>query len=490
MVLENQKTSFAWDQLFADSSTGYMVFGRPESTGPSEKDHVCVFSNQASERFIGLSPAMGSLHSAVFSQGSHQVGFKEDRIFFTDSGKYCSVSGSVLAEGFVLYTIEEKSAPKESFLPEYSTRLWRDAEDTMQFGGWIWDPSSSLIEWSHGMYHLMGYDEDELEGQSLDMNFWSRHIHPDDRELFQNQISSIPTFVDNYILEFRVINAHGKEISLYLKGINVPGKQSGSIIAIGTVFDVSVLKNIQGKLETKVDALNKSNSDLEQFAYVASHDLQEPLRKIASFGERMVLRASSQMDDEQHLYLDRILNATRRMQGMVTDLLEFSKIANVTREYIHTDLNMVLRNALGDLDLLIQGKQAHVQYAELPVIEAIPSQISQLFVNLISNSLKFVKQGIIPRITISGTVYTDPSPGRREMLRLTFEDNGIGFEKESAERIFTLFQRLRGRSEYEGAGIGLSICKKVAEVHHGYIQASGVPDGGACFEVTLPLRQN
>jgi PAS domain S-box-containing protein len=488
--LENLQKSFGWDQLFADSATGYMVFGKSGLPDVPGKDPVCLFANKASEQFTGRPLVTGSLHSSVFPNTVQEAGSRENRIFFTDSGKYCSVSSSTLSEGLVLYTIEEKTPETESLLPEYGTRLWKDAEDTMQFGGWIWDPASSQIEWSHGMYHLMGYEKEALKGQILDMKFWSGHVHPDDSTSFQNQLNSIPTFIDNYIIEFRVINALGKEISLYLKGINVPGKYPGSIIAIGTVFDVSVLKNIQGKLETKVDALNKSNTDLEQFAYVASHDLQEPLRKIASFGQRLALRASEHMDEEQQLYLDRILNATRRMQEMVTNLLEFSKIANEAVAYVPTDLNSILRTTLSDLELLIQTKGAKVQYADLPMIDAIPSQVSQLFVNLISNSLKFVKKGAEPRINILCSTVHDQASGGKAMLLLTFEDNGIGFEKESAERIFTLFQRLRGRSEYEGAGIGLSICKKVTEIHHGSIKASGIPDGGARFEVLLPLRQN
>ncbi|MCE7040039.1 ATP-binding protein [Dyadobacter sp. CY312] len=249
---------------------------------------------------------------------------------------------------------------------------------------------------------------------------------------------------------------------------------------------------MQEQLENKVNDLNKSNADLEQFAYVASHDLQEPLRKIASFGERLGIKAGENLNEEQSLYLDRILNATRRMQEMVKNLLEFSKIAGTPRVFAVTDLNAILQNSLGDLELVILKKQAVIEFGNLPVIQAIPSQMSQLFVNLISNSLKFVKEGVVPRISITSVAMPADSDmqEQREKVKLVFQDNGIGFGSESAERIFTIFQRLRGRSEYEGSGIGLSVCKKVVEMHDGSIEAFGVPDGGARFEIILPLHQD
>ena len=487
--MDTQHTLFEWDKLLAGSSTGYMVFLSPGKNKNPDKANTCVFANQASETLTGFSPAVDFTYSGIFGK-EYQGTQKARNTFFSHSGKSCQVTESMLSDELVMVSITEiHDPPFANLMPAYSNLLWKEAEKTMQFGGWIWNPDNSKVEWSEGMFRLMGYDSGELKEQRLNIGFWLQHVHPEDQASFKRQIEAIPTYLDSYILEFRAIDSQGEEKSLYLKGENVPGKKPGSIVAIGTAFDISVLKQMQEQLESKVNDLNKSNADLEQFAYVASHDLQEPLRKIASFGERLGIKASENLDEEQSLYLDRILNATRRMQEMVKNLLEFSKIAGTPRVFAATDLNTILQNALGDLELVILKKHAVIEFGNLPVIQAIPSQMAQLFVNLISNSLKFTKEGIVPRISVTSVLVPSDELDQRERIKLVFQDNGIGFGSESAERIFTIFQRLRGRSEYEGSGIGLSVCKKVVEMHEGSIEAFGEPDSGARFEIILPLSQ-
>ena len=313
---------------------------------------------------------------------------------------------------------------------------------------------------------------------------------------FSSQIDRIESFEDGYIFEYRIIAADGHEKFVYLRGENVTDTVSGHTISIGTVFNVSMLKLIQSELEQKVSDLNKSNSDLEQFAYVASHDLQEPLRKIVSFGERLDSKAREALNEEQHLYLDRILNATRRMQEMINNLLEFSRVSSASGNYVPTDLNEIMKSTLGDLELTLQQKGAVIELGILPVIEVIPAQISQLFLNLLSNSLKFIRQDVTPEISINAVSISAAEIARKKLLpekeyvKIVFKDNGIGFENSSVDKMFTIFQRLRGRSEFEGAGIGLAVCKKVVERHHGTIEAFGVTGEGATFEIILPGIQN
>jgi PAS domain S-box-containing protein len=490
--LGNQNTLLDWQQLFAESTTGYMVFRRSGTNALSEQESTCVYSNTSAEVFTGFNPDLGHSFMKFFGNEDHLVG---KQVFFPESGRSCAVSASLLSDEFLLYSVtESRENPDSNLMVTFSDHLWKEAEKTMQFGGWIWCTDKDTIEWSEGMARLMGYEPGELPIQTLTADFWIRHIHPDDRDGFKKQLDAIPTFVDSYILEFRVLDFSGQVKNLYLKGENISDQNGKGIIAMGTAFDISVLKKMQGELVSKVNDLNKSNADLEQFAYVASHDLQEPLRKIASFGERLGLKAGSNLNEEQHLYLDRMLNATRRMQEMVKNLLEFSRIAGTARVYTPTDLNVVVQNAMGDLELVISQKGAIIESDNLPTIDAIPSQMSQLFVNLISNSLKFVKEDTIPRITIR-CVGISPDSGtdgtqHAEMVKLVFQDNGIGFGNESSEKIFTIFQRLRGRSEYEGSGIGLSVCKKVVEMHDGTIEAFGVSGDGARFDVCLPVYQN
>ena len=262
-----------------------------------------------------------------------------------------------------------------------------------------------------------------------------------------------------------------------------------------TITDISSLKGIQNELERKVEDLNKSNADLEQFAYVASHDLQEPLRKIVSFGERLEVKSRGILNEEQNLYLDRILNATRRMQTMIENLLDFSRVARTKDGFSQTDLNVIVKNTLSDLELIIHKKDAIVIVDPLPVIEGIPIQMTQLFQNLLSNALKFTHPEIRPQVEVRSEHLSASevkelvlAPGS-EYVRITVKDNGVGFEMEDSGRIFTLFQRLRGRSEFEGAGIGLAVCKKVVENHKGWITAVGQPDKGAVFTLVLPISQ-
>lgn len=262
-----------------------------------------------------------------------------------------------------------------------------------------------------------------------------------------------------------------------------------------TITDISSIKGIQSELERKIDDLNKSNADLEQFAYVASHDLQEPLRKIVSFGERLDVKSRDVLNEEQALYLDRILNATRRMQMMIENLLEFSRVARIKEDFVKTDLNAVLKNTISDLELLIQKKDAVVTVESLPEIDAIPVQMAQLFQNLLSNSLKFTRTDVRPVVKVSAGFLTTEEirviggiPSQK-YIGIEVSDNGVGFEMSESSKIFTLFQRLRGRSEFEGAGIGLAVCKKVVENHKGFISAVGIPDEGASFKLVLPIKQ-
>lgn len=262
-----------------------------------------------------------------------------------------------------------------------------------------------------------------------------------------------------------------------------------------TVTDISSIKGIQNELERKIDDLNKSNADLEQFAYVASHDLQEPLRKIVSFGERLDVKSRDVLNEEQALYLDRILNSTRRMQMMIENLLEFSRVARIKEDFVKTDLNGILKNTISDLELLIQKKDAIVTIEPLPEIDAIPVQMAQLFQNLLSNSLKFTRPDVRPVIEVTASFLTSEEIrtiggiASTKYIGIKVSDNGVGFEMVESSKIFTLFQRLRGRSEFEGAGIGLAICKKVVENHKGFISAAGIPDEGAIFKLILPIKQ-
>ncbi len=246
----------------------------------------------------------------------------------------------------------------------------------------------------------------------------------------------------------------------------------------------------QRRLEALSAGLERSNRELHEFASVAAHDLQEPLRKIQAFGDRLG-GYTDELDETGRDYLERMTAAARRMQQLTQDLLTYSRVATDSGGRRHVALEPLVHEVLTDLEERIEARRADVRVESLPVIEAEPLQMRQLFQNLIANALKFVPPGTVPQVRI----WAEPVPvhgigaGERPMWKIFVADNGIGFEEHQRERIFAPFQRLHAPSAYEGTGMGLAICRRVVERHGGEITATSHPGEGATFIVTLPSRQ-
>lgn len=250
------------------------------------------------------------------------------------------------------------------------------------------------------------------------------------------------------------------------------------------------LLNSQAKLENSVKELNKSNHDLEQFAYIASHDLQEPLRKIRNFVDLL----KSNLDNPERLrkYSEKIEVASTRMSALIKDVLNYSRLSRGESSFEETDLKKVLEHVKSDIELLVDEKQARIMASDLPVITGLPLQLYQLFYNLISNSIKFSVQQPLIEITASQLSHAEIQqyPDLHtsvNYVRIRFRDNGIGFEQKHAREIFTIFKRLNPKEEFEGTGIGLSLCKKIVDNHHGLIWAESEPGKGTTFSVVLPM---
>jgi PAS domain S-box-containing protein len=240
--------------------------------------------------------------------------------------------------------------------------------------------------------------------------------------------------------------------------------------------------------------LLRSNQELEQFAYIASHDLQEPLRKIQAFGDRLRLRFHEQLAEQGRDYIERMLSSAVRMRRLIDDLLLFSRVTTKPQALVRIDLDGVLGGVLMDLEVGIEKAGAAIEVEPLPAIEADPMQMRQLFQNLIGNALKFAAPENPPRIRVFAERAEAPpmDEGRAsdgEWWRISVQDNGIGFDEKYTDRIFQVFQRLHGRDEYEGTGVGLAICRKIVERHGGGIAARSQPGRGATFNITLPAIQ-
>ncbi len=250
--------------------------------------------------------------------------------------------------------------------------------------------------------------------------------------------------------------------------------------------EVSERKRMQEALETLAAKLERSNRELQQFASVASHDLQEPLRKIIVFGSRLRDKAGDGLNSQARDYLDRMINAGQRMQSLINDLLAFSRVATRAEPFAPVDLEQVARDVIGDLEVLIERVSGRVDLGPLPEIEADPFQMRQLMQNLIANALKFHRKEVSPHVTVR----EEPVVGGDGVdCCIVVEDNGIGFDEKYADRIFSPFQRLHGRSEYEGSGMGLAITHRIVERHGGKISVKSTVGEGSKFSVTLPRKQ-
>jgi light-regulated signal transduction histidine kinase (bacteriophytochrome) len=235
---------------------------------------------------------------------------------------------------------------------------------------------------------------------------------------------------------------------------------------------------------------------LEDFAFVASHDLQEPLRKIRAFGNRLESGYNDVIDERGKDYLARMLNAAERMSMLISDLLAFSRVSTRGKEFDEVDLNNTIQSVLGDLEIAIDETSAEISVGDMPVIRGDKSQLEQLFLNLISNALKFQSEGVTPAVNINAEKATESDThdilmaDEYDWIKITVKDNGIGFEQSFAEKIFAPFQRLHGRSEYKGTGIGLAVCRRIVERHNGQITALSSPGQGATFSIIMPVESD
>jgi len=266
--------------------------------------------------------------------------------------------------------------------------------------------------------------------------------------------------------------------------INEGEREIGSVLVFK---DITERKKTEETLAQRAAELARSNAELEQFAFVASHDLQEPLRKIQAFGDRVKAKCQSEQSEEIRDYLDRMQKAAARMRTLINDLLTFSRVIRSSEPFVAVDLGVVTREVLSDLEVLIEKKGGKVEVAPLPTLEADPMQMRQLILNLVSNALKFQPPDGTPHVKISARNIT--TLAGEQLWEMKVEDNGIGFDEKYMDRIFAVFQRLHGRGEYEGTGVGLAVCRRILDRHHGTISAKSQPGNGATFIVTLPARQ-
>ncbi len=345
-------------------------------------------------------------------------------------------------------------------------------------GIWYWDLENPEHEWmSPRFWEVFGYEPGEKPHLA---EAWQDMIHPADLEValdnFQRHCAD-PSHKYDQVVRYR--HRDGSTVWVRCRGTVVRNDQGEPIRMLGAHTDLTALKQTEAALEQRTVELERSNAELAQFAYVASHDLQEPLRMVVSFLDLLNQRCGEQLDDKALTYLGHAKDGAARMQLLISDILALSRVGTGEQQLQPTDLAALVAAVLRELTMTIREHKAEVEVGSLPTMVCDKGQIKQLFHNLLSNALKFVDHEP-PRVTVSAERIDDGA------WKFDVADQGVGFDPHFAESVFQIFKRLHPRGEYEGTGIGLAICQRVVERHGGRIWAESEPGKGATISFILP----
>jgi signal transduction histidine kinase len=401
------------------------------------------------------------------------------------------VGSQNLAEGLMqLYMMPEMSGYKVPFISFDTRELFLQQFGSVGFGTFEWMIDSNKIYWSEGLYAI--YDMERTSKQ-FDRSYLRSFTHPDDMDRSARIVTEALRTGKGYDDEFRIITATGRMKIIRAVGKVITDSTGKPVKLAGSIRDVTEQRAVEQDLKKSVTELHRSNSELEEFAYVASHDLQEPLRKITTFCGRLADKYGTSLSDEGTMYVERIIASAENMRLLIHNLLEFSRVSKNIEPASPVSLAFVLHQVKHDLELLIEETGTVIEVDLQATVYTSVVQMKQLFTNLLNNAIKFRKEDIAPHIKISSHKLLEHDKEKHFIHstavyeEIIVEDNGIGLDNEYAERIFQIFQRLHGKSEYPGSGIGLAICRKIVEKYKGVIFADGETGVGTRFHIILPV---
>lgn len=414
------------------------------------------------------------------SDGEERILHGEGEVVVDDKGRPIRMFGTAL-DVTELKRTEQTLRERE--------RLFRLLAENMSDVILLQASSGEVTYASPSSKRVLGYEPDELEGRNLFELLEDADAERLRAGSYQHMLN------DKRYTEAvaRARHASGTTVWLELASKPIVGEDGQVQHILSSARDVTERIRAEEDANRYRSELEKRNRELQDFAYVASHDLQEPLRKIRAFSGLLEEDYGDRLDEEALGYLDRVKDAAARMSTLISDLLEFSRITTKGEPFAVIDLNKVVSGVMSDLEVAISESGAEIEIDDLPDIQADALQMRQLFQNLIANALKFSRDDVTPRIRVTAAVL-DKREGKRAggspVCRIVVEDNGIGFEAKFADRIFTPFQRLHHQREYEGTGMGLAICRRIVERHEGTIAADSAPGEGATFTIELPVYQS
>lgn len=448
---------------------------------PEERSHVEAKINGAMET--------GEAYSIDFSLNRKDG----SRLFVNSVGKPVKD-----ADGHVLKITGINRDISDQYLKNLEYRANKDllqqTEQMLNYGVFIWDIQQNSSTWTDGLYDIFEVDQEERKG-IVSSAWYGDHVLEEDREKLRECVYEAVSLKTGFECEYTIITAKGNLRMVSSKGNMILDNDQVAIRMVGNTRDITPFKKVENELKRNLRELNRSNMELEEFAYAASHDMQEPLRKITTFGSRLKHKYGDLLGEEGQMYIDRMQVASDNMRTLIDNLLELSRVSRTAQIFEPVDLTRLAREAISVLEIAIDESGATIELEQLPTIDGIPAQLRQMFTNLIGNALKFSRHNTKPLIQIRAFKLGRKAKENHYLLpdknyqQIDITDNGIGFDQEYEDKIFQIFQRLHGKSEYPGSGIGLSICKRIAERHKGVISAHGKTGQGATFSVILPENQ-